>query len=185
MALGAPLFTLVSSELYPNHLSTPFFILAWLLAALVLLGLFVFLVPPAVSTGSGSSSIALQAGAANGTAAGLAPPGSPLSPAGIAAASSSPLSVAAGAANGSGGAGGGNSWVSGQWWAAPARGGAGAGCFWQHCGARRPRRNVLLALLSSLQCLLWMSVAADELVALFQVGLGCRCTSCQLLLLQL
>ncbi|KAI7842959.1 hypothetical protein COHA_003464 [Chlorella ohadii] len=39
MSLGAPLFALISTELYPHRLSTGAFLLAWFLSALVLLAL--------------------------------------------------------------------------------------------------------------------------------------------------
>lgn len=54
----------------------------------------------------------------------------------------------------------------------PSGGSSPSGRLWQRLGARRQRRNLLMAILASVQCMLWMSVAADELVALFQARIG-------------
>lgn len=154
LALCAPLFTLLSTALYPHHLSTSLFLMVWLLSAL---GLFVLLlaVPPAAASAVG----ALPGLAANGAAA-VGPGANSLA----AAAPGSPFGSSARLARLSPGAASsaGSNAIGGGLWARVRQ-----ACSWQ---LRRPRRNVLLAILASLQCMLWMSLAADELVALFQVG---------------
>ena len=139
LSLGAPLFMLLSTELYPRHLTLGGFFLAWLLLAVGLLALLLLAVPPASGTSSSG------------------PPSSAVAVAVAVHATASPLGGGA-AASGGGGSGG----ALGRLWPAGGR-------LWQRLGARRQRRNVLLALVASVQCMLWMSVAADELVALFQV----------------
>ena len=149
LSLGAPLFTLLSTELYPHHLSTPAFLLAWALAALGMLALLLLAVPPAgaaAGSGAGGQPGGTVAVVVTATAAAAAPGGSPLSPS-AGGSSAGPLG-----------------WLHGR--------GSGGVRLWQRLGARRQRRNVALSLVASVQCMLWMSVAADELVALFQVGCG-------------
>lgn len=162
LSLGAPLFMLLSTGLYPNHLSTDHFILAWLLSALALLALVLLAVQPAgAGVGPSAGSGGLQPGTPNGSVAVLAVAGgSPLAPA--APGGSSPLAAAAGSGAG------------GRWWARawPALTGCSGSRIRHLCAARRPRRNGVLAVLASVQCMLWLSVAADELVSLFEVGCG-------------
>ncbi|PSC70828.1 coiled-coil domain-containing 94-like protein isoform A [Micractinium conductrix] len=158
LALCAPLFALLSTELYPHHLSTLTFLLVWLGAAAALLAL-TLAVPP----GSGGPS-----GAAHGAAGGAAAAAGGTAAAG-AAGGCSPLAAGGVAWPGSPlGAGRMLRQQSGPAPGSSASGGALAGPCWQACGVRRPRRHVALALVASLQCMLWMSLAADELVALFQ-----------------
>ncbi|PRW44495.1 Zn-finger CCCH type isoform A [Chlorella sorokiniana] len=157
VSFGAPLFALLGTELYPHRLSTGTFLLAWLLAALVLLVLMLLVVRPAGSSstsqqqqlhgtqqqsGLNGSTVAVTAIASGSPLGAAPPPSSPQPGRGWALGSSS---------SSSGGSSGGR-------WARMR----------QRLGARRQRRNLVLALLAAVQCTVWMSLAADELVALFQ-----------------
>ena len=144
LSLGAPPFALLASELYPHHLTTGLFMLAWLLSTTVLLALLLLVVRPAGSGGAAqqqgglhSATVAVTATAASSPLGAVVPPSSPLGRLWQPGASSSRWA-----------------WVR------------------QRVGARRQRRNLVLALVASLQCMLWMSLAADELVSLFQVRRG-------------
>lgn len=158
LSLGAPLFVLLGTELYPHRLSTGPFLLAWLLAALALLALTLLAVRPAGTGGAQQpqqAQLAMQQQASlNGATVAVTAiaAGSPL---GAAPPPSSPQLGRWGAlaSSSSSGAGGGRwAWLR------------------QRLAARRQRRNLVLSLLAAAQCMLWMSLAADELVALFQVS---------------
>lgn len=157
LASCAPLFMLLSTGLYPHHLGTPAFLLAWLLAALALYMLLLTVPLGTASAGPALPGVAANSAVAAGSGASPLAASSPGSPFGSSArlARLSP-GLASPAAGGSAGS---RAWTRVR-----------QACSWR---ARRPRRNALLAVLASIQCMLWMSLAADELVSLFQVGSPC------------
>jgi Ca2+/Na+ antiporter len=151
---------LLTTGLHPPRLDALPFSLAWLAAAAVLLLLMLLGVAPASASGAAAAGAAQQQqqpGAGGGAVAVLAVaapvPPAPAAPSGSPLAPPTPRDGRSGA------------WRR----SATALAGLSPSRVRQLLGARRPRRNAVLALLASLQCMLWLSIAADELVSLFQV----------------